>query len=184
MADPGGCAAHGAGVAGLCLGGLRTISFSCPSRWPRGSAPRQGGLAQAKADKPVVLLDHYENCGAQRAHHGAPPRYPGRKSSARAWTDVAFFGICDPAAVAPTARRPASGATVTVLFGGKLPMPALPDSRAPIEGHRHRGAFISAGQFVTEGRPLAGPSGSLRGPTVVLEIGAPDRRRQIEPVSP
>ena len=145
------------------------------------SVARAKAAGATKADKPVVLLDHYDNCAsggtmdttevlAEILHQGL--------------TDVAFFGICDPAAVAQC-QAAGVGATVTLSLGGKLPMPALPRSSAPIEV-TGTVRTISAGYFVTK----EGLSPGLKvfmGPTVVLDTGAVEIvlvTRQIEPVSP
>jgi len=145
------------------------------------SVARAKAAGATKADKPVVLLDHYDNC----ASGGTMDTTEVLAEILRqGLTDVVFFGICDPAAVA-ACREAGVGAEVTLDIGGKLPMPALPRSSKPL---RVTGKVrtISAGYFVTKSG-LAPGLKVFMGPTVVLDTGAVEIvlvTRQIEPVSP
>ncbi len=145
------------------------------------SVARAKQAGATKAELPVVLLDHYDNC----ASGGTMDTTEVLAEILRqGLTDVAFFGICDPAAVA-ACQRAGVGAEVELDLGGKLPMPELPRSSTPL---RVKGTVktISAGYFVTK----AGLAPGLKvymGPTVVLDTGAVEIvlvTRQIEPTSP
>ncbi len=145
------------------------------------SVARAKQAGATKAALPVVLLDHYDNCAsggtmdttevlAEILHQGLE--------------DVAFFGICDPDAVA-ACQRAGVGAEVTLDLGGKLPMPELPQSSKPLRV-TGRVKTISAGYFVTK-TGLAPGLPVYMGPTVVLDTGAVEIvlvTRQIEPTSP
>lgn len=145
------------------------------------SVARAKSAGATKAELPVVLLDHYDNC----ASGGTMDTTEVLAEILRqGLTDVAFFGICDPEAVA-ACQEAGIGATITLALGGKLPMPALPKSSVPITV-TGTVKTISAGYFVTK----AGLSPGLKvfmGPTVVLDTGAVEIvlvTRQVEPVSP
>jgi len=149
--------------------------------------PLAESVAKAKAagatpaDKPVVLLDHYDNCASGGTMDTTEVL---AEILAQGLEDVAFFGICDPEAVA-ACQAAGVGATVTLALGGKLPMPALPKTSAPLSV---TGVVktISAGTFITR-EGLAPGLKVFMGPTVVLDTGAVEIvlvTRQIEPVSP
>jgi microcystin degradation protein MlrC len=145
------------------------------------SVARARAAGATAADKPVVLLDHYDNC----ASGGTMDTTEVLAEIIRqGLTDVVFFGICDPEAVA-ACQRAGVGAEITLDLGGKLPMPALPHSSKPLTV-TGTVRTISAGTFVTR----SGLAPGLRvfmGPTVVLDTGAVEIvlvTRQIEPVSP
>jgi len=145
------------------------------------SVARARAAGATKADKPVVLLDHYDNC----ASGGTMDTTEVLAEILRqGLTDVAFFGICDPDAVAQC-QAAGIGDSVTLALGGKLPMPALAVGSQPLEV-TGTVRTISAGYFVTK----EGLSPGLKvfmGPTVVLDTGAVEIvlvTRQIEPVSP
>jgi microcystin degradation protein MlrC len=145
------------------------------------SVARAKAAGASKADLPVVLLDHYDNC----ASGGTMDTTEVLAEILRqGLTEVAFFGICDPEAVA-ACQQAGIGATVTLALGGKLPMPALQKSSTPLTV-TGKVKTISAGYFVTK----AGLSPGLKvfmGPTVVLDTGAVEIvlvTRQVEPVSP
>jgi len=145
------------------------------------SVARAKAAGATKADKPVVLLDHYDNC----ASGGTMDTTEVLAEILRqGLTDVVFFGICDPAAVA-ACQKAGVGAEITLDIGGRLPMPALPRSSVPLTV-TGTVRTISAGTFVTK----AGLTPGLKvfmGPTVVLDTGAVEIvlvTRQIEPTSP
>ncbi|WP_149535278.1 M81 family metallopeptidase [Siccirubricoccus phaeus] len=145
------------------------------------SVARAKAMAAQGGDLPVVMLDHYDNC----ASGGTMDTTEVLAEILRqGLTDVAFFGICDPAAVAACIKA-GPGAEITLDIGGKLPMPALPQSSKPLTV-TGTVKTISSGTFVTK----AGLSPGLKvfmGPTVVLDTGAVEIvlvTRQIEPVSP
>ncbi|MBK1659467.1 M81 family metallopeptidase [Paracraurococcus ruber] len=145
------------------------------------SVARAKAAGVTKADKPVVLLDHYDNCASGGTMDTTEVLAEILRQGLE---DVAFFGICDPAAVAEC-QAAGVGATVTLALGGKLPMPALPQSSRPLEV-TGTVRTLSAGYFVTK----EGLSPGLKvfmGPTVVLDTGKVEIvlvTRQIEPVSP
>ncbi|MDB5372169.1 MAG: hypothetical protein JWP04_811 [Belnapia sp.] len=145
------------------------------------SVARAASAGAARGTLPVVLLDHYDNC----ASGGTMDTTEVLAEILRqGLTDVAFFGICDPEAVA-ACQAAGVGATITLALGGKLPMPALPRSSAPLTV-TGLVKTISAGSFVTK----EGLSPGLKvfmGPTVVLDTGTVEIvlvTKQIEPVSP
>lgn len=145
------------------------------------SVARAKQAGATKAELPVVLLDHYDNC----ASGGTMDTTEVLAEILRqGLTDVAFFGICDPEAVA-ACQRAGVGAEIELDLGGKLPMPALPKSSRPL---RVQGVVrtISAGYFVTR-TGLAPGLKVYMGPTVVLDTGAVEIvlvTRQIEPTTP
>lgn len=145
------------------------------------SVAKSKALAAQGGDLPVVMLDHYDNC----ASGGTMDTTEVLAEILRqGLTDVAFFGICDPEAVAACIRA-GVGAELTLDIGGKLPMPALPETSKPLTV-TGTVKTISSGTFVTR----SGLSPGLKvfmGPTVVLDTGAVEIvlvTRQIEPVSP
>lgn len=145
------------------------------------SVARAKSAGVTKADLPVVLLDHYDNC----ASGGTMDTTEVLAEIIRqGLSDVAYFGICDPHAVA-ACQQAGVGATITLALGGKLPMPALPQSSAPLTV-TGTVKTISAGTFVTK-TGLAPGLRVFMGPTVVLDTGTVEIvlvTRQIEPVSP
>ncbi|MCO6418940.1 M81 family metallopeptidase [Siccirubricoccus sp. KC 17139] len=145
------------------------------------SVAKAKALAAQGGDLPVVMLDHYDNC----ASGGTMDTTEVLAEILRqGLTDVAFFGICDKAAV-EACLKAGPGAEITLDIGGKLPMPALPQSSKPLTV-TGTVKTISSGTFVTK----AGLSPGLKvfmGPTVVLDTGTVEIvlvTRQIEPVSP
>ncbi len=145
------------------------------------SVARAKQAGATKAELPVVLLDHYDNCASGGTMDTTEVLAEILRQGLE---DVAFFGICDPDAVA-ACQRAGIGAEVTLELGGKLPMPELPQSSKPLSV-TGRVKTISAGYFVTK----AGLAPGLKvymGPTVVLDTGAVEIvlvTRQIEPTSP
>ncbi len=143
------------------------------------SRAKQAGAT--KGELPVVLLDHYDNCASGGTMDTTEVLAEILRQGLE---DVAFFGICDPEAVA-ACRKAGVGAEIELAIGGKLPMPALPQSSRPLTV-KGRVKTISAGYFTTK----TGLSPGLKvfmGPTVVLDTGAVEIvlvTRQIEPVSP
>jgi microcystin degradation protein MlrC len=78
-------------------------------------------LAEGEARKPVILLDHCDNCASGGT---MDTMCVLRAVLAAQLTDVCFFGIFDPAA-AQTLIDAGAGARVQLELGGKLPMPAI-----------------------------------------------------------
>ena len=145
------------------------------------SVTRARVAGATKGDLPVVLLDHCDNCASGGTMDTTEVLAEILRQGLE---DTVFFGICDPEAVA-ACQRVGVGARVTLEVGGKLPMPALPRSSAPL-AVTGTVRTISDGTFTTK----AGLSPGLKvfmGPTVVLDTGAVEIvlvTRQIEPVSP
>jgi microcystin degradation protein MlrC len=128
--------------------------------------------------KPVVLLDHYDNCASGGTMDTMSVL--GAMLEARL-EDAAAFAICDPQAVAQM-REAGSGARVRLALGGKLDMPSLGLKGAPreIEGRVTR---LVDGLYRNEG-PMARGELMDMGPTAVLDTGGIEivvTSRQIEP---
>ena len=148
------------------LPGRRVSNFVFLPEPLADSVARAKAAGATKADKPVVLLDHYDNC----ASGGTMDTTEVLAEILRqGLTDVAFFGICDPAAVAamPGGRRGCDGDALARWQAADAGAAA---AARPIEV---TGIVrtISAGYFVTK----EGLSPGLRvfmGPTVVLDTGA------------
>jgi microcystin degradation protein MlrC len=124
-----------------------------------------GGVALGGARRPVMLLDHYDNC----ASGGTMDTTEVLAEILRqGLDDVVFFGIYDPDAVAQ-AIAAGVGAEVTLSIGAKLAMPELPVASEPLDVSG-RVQTISAGVYTAKG----GLSPGLRifmGTTVVLDTG-------------
>jgi microcystin degradation protein MlrC len=142
--------------------------------------PLDDSIQRAKqlAAKPVVLLDHYDNCASGGTMDTMSVL--GAMLEARL-EDAAAFAICDPQAVARM-REAGTGARVTLALGGKVDMPSLGLKGAPreIEG---RVARIADGLYRNEGAMARGELMDM-GPTAVLDTGGIEivvTSRQIEP---
>ncbi len=121
--------------------------------------------AAAIAARPVVLLDHYDNC----ASGGTMDTMTVLGAILDAGLeDAAAFAICDPQAVAKM-KAAGMGANVTLELGGKLDMPALGLRGAPriVSGRVKR---IVDGKFRNEGPMAKGEAGNL-GLSAVLDTG-------------
>lgn len=121
--------------------------------------------AAATAARPVVLLDHYDNC----ASGGTMDTMTVLGAMLDAGLeDAAAFAIFDPAAVQQM-QAAGSGASVTLELGGKLNMPALGlkgKSRA-VSGKVKR---LVEGKYRNEGPMAKGEQGDM-GPSAVLDTG-------------
>src|SRR5438128_6953498 len=128
--------------------------------------------------RPVVLLDHYDNCasgGTMDTMKVLSAMLDARLEQAAA------FAICDPAAVAQM-KEAGVGARVTLPLGGKTDMPSLGLKGEPrvVEGTVRR---ITDGLYRNEG-PMRRGELSDMGPTAVLDTGAVEIvvvSRQVEP---
>eukprot|EP01045_Picozoa_sp_COSAG04_P022931 COSAG04_NODE_2659_length_3774_cov_9.356463_2_plen_449_part_00 len=86
-------------------------------------------MAATPEDKPVILLDHYDNT----ASGGTMDTTTVLKAVLDAGLDdVCFYGIFDPAAVQEMAVA-GVGATLTLSLGGKMDMPAIGLTGEPLE---------------------------------------------------
>jgi microcystin degradation protein MlrC len=133
--------------------------------------PLEQSLRRAKeiggstSSRPVVLLDHYDNC----ASGGTMDTMAVLGGILDAGLeDVAAFAICDPQAVEQM-KRAGVGARVTLPLGGKLDLPSLGLKGRPREvtGNVRR---IVDGIFRNEGPMARGDLGDM-GPSVLLDTG-------------
>ena len=119
--------------------------------------PLDQSLARAKgmgagSVRPVVLLDHYDNC----ASGGTMDTMAVLGGILDAGLeDAAAFAICDPQAVEQM-KRAGVGARVTLPLGGKMDMPALGLKGRPreVSGNVRR---ICSGLYRNEGPMARGP---------------------------
>jgi microcystin degradation protein MlrC len=134
--------------------------------------------ARAQAARPVMLLDHYDNC----ASGGTMDTTTVLEAMLEArLEEAAAFAICDPQAVAQM-REAGVGANVTLSLGGKADMPALGLKARPLQvgGTVRR---IVEGQYRNEG-PMARGERMDMGPSAVLDTGRMEViviSRQVEP---
>lgn len=129
--------------------------------------PLDASLARAAAiaARPVILLDHYDNC----ASGGTMDTMTVLGAILDAGLeDVAAFAICDPQAI-ERLREAGAGANVTIPLGGRLDMPAL--------GLKGRPRVVTAkvkrivdGEYRNEGPMATGERVSM-GPSAVLDTG-------------
>jgi len=129
--------------------------------------PLEQSLLRAKAlqGRPVVLLDHYDNC----ASGGTMDTMAVLGGILDAGLeDCAAFAICDPQAVEQM-KRAGVGARVTLPLGGKLDMPSLGLKGRPREvtGNVRR---IVNGIYRNEGPMARGELGDM-GPSALLDTG-------------
>ena len=129
--------------------------------------PLEKSLLRAKdlSGRPVVLLDHYDNC----ASGGTMDTMAVLGGILDAGLEeVAAFAICDPQAVEQM-KRAGVGARVTLSLGGKMDMPSLGLKGRPREvtGKVRR---IVDGIYRNEG-PMARGELVDMGPTAVLDTG-------------
>jgi microcystin degradation protein MlrC len=135
-------------------------------------------LAASMSGKPVVLLDHYDNC----ASGGTMDTMTVLSAMLEAGLEAAAaFAICDPQAVAQM-REAGSGARVRLALGGKVDMPSLGLKGTPreVEG---RVARIIDGLYRNEGAMARGELMDM-GTTGVLDTGGIEivvTSRQVEP---
>jgi len=129
--------------------------------------PLEASLKRASeiAARPVMLLDHYDNC----ASGGTMDTMTVLGAILDAGLDdVAAFAIFDPQAVRQM-QEAGAGASVTLSLGGKLDMPALGLKGAPraVSGRVKR---LVGGLYRNEGPMAKGEAGNL-GPSAVLDTG-------------
>jgi microcystin degradation protein MlrC len=144
--------------------------------------PEELSLSMQKAKvllgKPVVLLDHYDNC----ASGGTMDTMTVLAAMLEArLEEAAAFAICDPAAVAKL-KDAGVGGRVTLPLGGKTDMPGLGLKARPLEvsGTVKR---IVDGLYRNEG-PMARGEQMDMGATAVLDTGRVEIvvvSRQVEP---
>ena len=134
--------------------------------------------AKSMIGKPVVLLDHYDNC----ASGGTMDTTTVLAAILEARLEqAAAFAICDPQAVAQL-KEAGVGGRVTLALGGKADMPALGLKGRPLEvgGTVKR---IVDGLYRNDG-PMARGEQMDMGTTAVLDTGRVEIvvvSRQVEP---
>jgi microcystin degradation protein MlrC len=134
--------------------------------------------AKALSVRPVVLLDHYDNC----ASGGTMDTMAVLSAIIEAGLEeAAAFAICDPQAVRMM-RAAGTGASVTLSLGGKVDMPSLGLKGEPrtVAGKVTK---IVEGLYRNEG-PMARGELIDMGPTGVLDTGRVEivvTSRQVEP---
>lgn len=145
------------------------------------SVARGKALGLTPGDGPVVLLDHYDNTASGGTMDTTEVLAEILRQGLE---DVAVFGFYDPAAVR-TMIEAGVGNPVTVELGGKLPMPALAHSSAPLTVSG-RVKLICDGEFPASVAMSRGLTLQM-GPTAVLSTGKVDIvvvSRHIEPFDP
>jgi microcystin degradation protein MlrC len=142
--------------------------------------PLEQSILKAKSidARPVVLLDHYDNCASGGTMDTMAVL--GAMLEARL-EEAAAFAICDPQAVAQM-KEAGTGARVALALGGKSDMPSLGLKGAPrgVQGTVKR---IVEGLYRNEG-PMGRGELMDMGPTAVLDTGAVEIvvvSRQVEP---
>jgi microcystin degradation protein MlrC len=129
--------------------------------------PLEHSLARAAsiAARPVILLDHYDNC----ASGGTMDTMTVLEAVLDArLEDVAVFAIYDPQAV-KTIAQAGLGANVTLALGGKHHMPALGLSATPLTVHAKVKRVVE-GRYRNEG-PMAKGERVNMGLCAVLDTG-------------
>ncbi|NJN51176.1 MAG: M81 family metallopeptidase, partial [Gammaproteobacteria bacterium] len=145
------------------------------------SVARAKAIGTSKGDGPVLLLDHYDNTASGGTMDTTEVLAEILRQDL---DDVAVFGIFDPAAVA-TMIDAGVGATVTLMLGGRLPMPALAENSQPLQV-TGRVKLISDGNFPATVAMSRGLTMRM-GRTAVLSTGKVDIvviSRHIEPFDP
>ncbi|HZQ73373.1 MAG TPA: M81 family metallopeptidase [Burkholderiales bacterium] len=134
--------------------------------------------AQALQARPVVLLDHYDNC----ASGGTMDTMTVLAAILEArLEEAAAFAVCDPAAVKRMSEA-GTGASVTLELGGKSDMPSVGLKAQPLQvsGKVQR---LVEGRFRNEG-PMGRGELMDMGPSAVLDTGRVEIvviSRQVEP---
>ena len=129
--------------------------------------PLEASLRRARAAqaRPVVLLDHYDNC----ASGGSMDTMTVLGAILDAGLeDVCVFAICDPYAV-DQMKRAGQGARVTLELGGKVDLPSLGLTGRPrtVTGNVRR---LVNGIYRNEGPMARGELGDM-GSSAVLDTG-------------
>jgi microcystin degradation protein MlrC len=159
---------------------LLDMAWNARARFVYVPEPLETSMRKAKEmeAKPVVLLDHYDNC----ASGGTMDTMAVLGAMLNAGLEnAAAFAVCDPQAVAQM-REAGTGARVTLSLGGKLDMPELGLKGEPrsVSGTVKR---LFDGQYRNEG-PMARGERVDMGLTAVLDTGSVEIvvvSRQVEP---
>lgn len=142
---------------------------------------RQLGLDAQPGAGPVILLDHYDNTASGGTMDTTEVLAEILRQDL---DDVAVFGFYDPDAV-QTMIQAGVGNQVTVELGGKLPMPALASSSAPLRV-TGRVRLVADGEFPASVAMSRGLTLQM-GASAVLSTGKVDIvvvSRHIEPFDP
>jgi len=130
---------------------------------------------------PVLLLDHYDNTASGGTMDTTEVLAEILRQGLQ---DVAVFGFYDPATVA-LMQAAGVGNEVSVMLGGKLPMPALRRQSQPL-ALTGKVKLISDGRFPATVAMSRGLTMNM-GTTAVLSVGSVDIvviSRHIEPFDP
>jgi microcystin degradation protein MlrC len=142
------------------------------------SLERAKWLSLQQTDKPVILLDHYDNCGSG----GTMDTTAVLEGVLRAgFEDVAVFAIFDPAAVQKL-KGVGVGNRATLRIGGNIDMPSIGRKGQPVEVSGTV-KLISDGKYCNRGPMESGVLINM-GDTVVLDTGNTEIviiSRQVEP---
>jgi len=167
-------------LARRCCDELLEMAWQSRAQFVYRPEPLEDSIQRAKqlGGKPVVLLDHYDNC----ASGGTMDTMTVLSAMLEAGLEeAAAFAVCDPQAVAQM-REAGTGARVRLALGGKVDMPSLALKGSPreVEGRVSR---LVDGLYRNEG-PMARGELMDMGPTAVLDTGGIEivvTSRQIEP---
>ena len=159
---------------------LLDMAWNARARFVYVPEPLETSMRKAKEmeAKPVVLLDHYDNC----ASGGTMDTMAVLGAMLDAGlANAAAFAVCDPQAAAQM-REAGTGARVNLSLGGKLDMPELGLKGVPrsVSGTVKR---LFDGQYRNEG-PMARGERVDMGLTAVLDTGSVEIvvvSRQVEP---
>ncbi|MBI1943161.1 MAG: M81 family metallopeptidase [Betaproteobacteria bacterium] len=156
-----------AAKARACCDELLDMAWHAREQFVYRAEPLERSLERAGRlrERPVVLLDHYDNC----ASGGTMDTMAVLGGILDAGLEeVAAFAICDPQAVEQM-KRAGEGARVTLPLGGKTDMPALGLKGRPrsVTGNVRR---IVNGIYRNEG-PMARGELADMGPSALLDTG-------------
>jgi microcystin degradation protein MlrC len=168
-------------LARRCCDELLEMAWASREKFVYRPEPLHASMERAKSiqgRKPVVLLDHYDNCASGGTMDTTTVLEAILESRLE---DVAAFALCDPAAVAQM-KEAGLGANVTLALGGKADMPSLGLKGRPlmVTGTVKR---IAEGRFRNEG-PMGHGALTDMGATAVLDTGRVEIvavSRQVEP---
>ncbi|MEN3296170.1 MAG: hypothetical protein V7642_5423 [Burkholderiales bacterium] len=129
--------------------------------------PLQQSVSRAKqmTQGPVVLLDHYDNTASGGTMDTTVVLAEVLRQGLE---NVAFYAIYDPQSAAIAAEA-GVGAHVTLVLGGKTPMPALREASHPLEVSG-KVKFLFDGRYRNHG-PMGKGTLNDTGTTVVLDTG-------------
>ena len=146
---------------------LLGMAWSERAKFVYSVEPLEASLQRASqiAARPVMLLDHYDNCASGGTMDTMTVL--GAILDARL-ENVAAFAIFDPQAVKKM-QAAGTGANVTLALGGNLDMPALGLKGTPREVSGKVKRLID-GHYRNEGPMAKGAAGNL-GPSAVLDTG-------------